>query len=83
MIRDGDCISIDLDNGLLSVQLDKEALAERFRSWTPPTPRYCTGVMAKYRDSVSSAAMGAVRSRGLVRPIGTLDRRLPHKRRKG
>ncbi|HKR50663.1 MAG TPA: dihydroxy-acid dehydratase [Pseudonocardiaceae bacterium] len=70
VIRDGDRISIDLDNRLLLVQLDKDALAERLGSWTPPTARYCTGVMAKYRDSVSSAAIGAV----TVPRIGPPDR---------
>jgi dihydroxy-acid dehydratase len=28
--------------------------------WTPPTPRYKTGVMAKYAKLVSSASEGAV-----------------------
>jgi dihydroxy-acid dehydratase len=60
VIRDGDRISINLDSRLLSVQLDEGVLANRLRTWTPPTPRYCTGVMAKYRNSVSSAAIGAV-----------------------
>jgi dihydroxy-acid dehydratase len=59
-VRDGDLITIDLGSRLLSVQLDEGTLADRLRTWRPPPPRYRTGVMAKYRDSVSSAAIGAV-----------------------
>jgi len=32
----------------------------RLRRWSPPPPRYKTGVMAKYAKLVSSAAEGAV-----------------------
>jgi dihydroxy-acid dehydratase len=32
----------------------------RYANWSPPRPRYETGVMAKYAALVSSAAEGAV-----------------------
>jgi dihydroxy-acid dehydratase len=35
-------------------------LEARRARWTPPAPRYRTGVMAKYAAQVSSASLGAV-----------------------
>jgi dihydroxy-acid dehydratase len=59
-VRDGDRITLDVDRRELSVQLTDEELAARLREWTPPAPRYTTGVMAKYRSLVSCASRGAV-----------------------
>jgi dihydroxy-acid dehydratase len=44
----------------LDVELSDAQVAERLAGWQPPTPRYATGVMAKYARLVSSAALGAV-----------------------
>lgn len=60
--RDGDIIHIDVAARRTDLQLDDAELADRLRAWTPPPPRYTTGVMAKYARSVSSAAEGAVTS---------------------
>ncbi len=35
-------------------------IAARLATWTPPAPRYTTGVLAKYAKLVSSASIGAV-----------------------
>jgi dihydroxy-acid dehydratase len=59
-LRDGDVIVFDLAARRLDVELDLAALAERLAAWTPPAPRYTTGVLAKYARLVSSAAQGAV-----------------------
>lgn len=59
-VRTGDVISVDLGKRLLSVHLTDEELASRMENWRSPAPRYPSGVMAKYRDAVSSAARGAV-----------------------
>jgi dihydroxy-acid dehydratase len=59
-LRDGDTISIDVDERRLDVDLSAEQLAERMRNWAPPPPRYQQGVFAKYSALVSSAALGAV-----------------------
>ncbi len=59
-VRDGDTITIDLESRLLDVNLDAETIEARLAQWTPPAPRYSTGVFARYARSVASAADGAV-----------------------
>ena len=57
-LQDGDMIRIDVSNRTLDVEgID---LDERLRHWSPPEPRYRTGVFAKYAAQVSSASEGAV-----------------------
>jgi dihydroxy-acid dehydratase len=45
---------------MLSVELSEDELAARLARWSPPPPRYSTGVFAKYAAHVSSASEGAV-----------------------
>ena len=59
-IRDGDEISFDVEGRRLDLDLSDEEIAKRVAEYTPPEPRYKTGVMAKYARSVSSAAEGAI-----------------------
>ncbi len=59
-LEEGDTVVIDVEAGELSVELSDDELAERLRRWTPPPPRYETGVLAKYAALVSSASEGAV-----------------------
>jgi dihydroxy-acid dehydratase len=59
-LRDGDEITIDIDNRRLDLGLSEEELKARLEDWTPPPPRYTWGVMARYAATVSSAADGAV-----------------------
>jgi dihydroxy-acid dehydratase len=59
-VRDGDIIAIDVDRGLLAVELGDGELGQRLAAWQPPAPRYEGGVFARYRALVSSAADGAV-----------------------
>ena len=59
-VRDGDTITIDVENSRLSVDLTDGEIAERMRAWRAPKPRYTSGVFAKYAALVSSAAEGAV-----------------------
>jgi dihydroxy-acid dehydratase len=44
----------------LDLDVPASVLAERRASWTPPAPRYRTGVLAKYAALVSSASEGAI-----------------------
>ena len=44
----------------LDVEISEAVLRERMSEWTPPAPRYASGVMGKYARLVSSASMGAV-----------------------
>src|SRR5439155_75085 len=60
LVRDGDVIAIDVDEGTLVLEVGDRELAERFVGWEPPPPRYDAGVFARYRALVSSASNGAV-----------------------
>jgi dihydroxy-acid dehydratase len=60
LVEEGDEIIIDVDRHALDLNVTPDVLAERRARWTPPEPRYKTGVMAKYAAMVSSASLGAV-----------------------
>jgi dihydroxy-acid dehydratase len=59
-LRDGDRIRLDVANGTLDVLVDTDEFASRRDGFTPPPPRYRTGVLAKYVKLVGSAADGAI-----------------------
>ncbi len=59
-LREGDTIVIDVEARELRVELPEDEIASRLRDWSPPPPRYLTGVLAKYASLVSSASEGAV-----------------------
>ncbi len=59
-VADGDPITLDVANRTLEVEIDDDELARRREGWAPLPSRYTTGVLAKYRKLVSSAADGAV-----------------------
>ena len=61
-LRDGDTVVLDVEKRRLDVEVSAEVLAERLLEWSPPAPRYTTGVFAKYAAMVSSASTGAVTS---------------------
>jgi dihydroxy-acid dehydratase len=60
LVHEGDSITIDAVQGLLQLNVPDDELARRRESWRAPTPRYTSGVLAKYRALVSSASKGAV-----------------------
>lgn len=59
-IQNGDLIHFDITGRRLDVELSDQDIQSRLAKWTPPAPRYTTGVMAKYAKLVSSASRGAV-----------------------
>jgi dihydroxy-acid dehydratase len=59
-VVDGDRIRLDVANATLDVLVDPSEIDLRQIGFTPPAPRYTTGVLAKYRKLVGSAATGAV-----------------------
>ncbi len=59
-LREGDTIVFDIPSRRLDVELSDEEIAQRLKAWTPPAPRYTSGVMAKYARLVSSASEGAI-----------------------
>ncbi|HEU5262192.1 MAG TPA: dihydroxy-acid dehydratase [Gemmatimonadales bacterium] len=60
LIEDGDRITIDAERRVLELHVSDPDLARRRAAWTPPTPKYRSGVLAKYARLVSSASVGAV-----------------------
>jgi dihydroxy-acid dehydratase len=59
-LLDGDRIKLDVGNGTLDVLVDADEFESRKAGFEPPAPKYTTGVLAKYRKLVGSAAQGAV-----------------------
>ena len=59
-LRDGDPIRLDVGKGTLDVLVDSDEFESRRSGFNPPAPKYTTGVLAKYRKLVGSAANGAV-----------------------
>jgi dihydroxy-acid dehydratase len=59
LVRDGDVIEIDVEQGRLHVDVSPEELQRRRMSFQRPEPRYSHGVLAKYSKLVTSASMGA------------------------
>jgi dihydroxy-acid dehydratase len=60
LVREGEPVTIDAENRLLQLEVPDEELARRRAAWTPPAPRYTSGVLAKYARLVSSSSLGAV-----------------------
>jgi dihydroxy-acid dehydratase len=60
LIKDGDTVVIDLDNGRLDLDVSKRELSKRRREWKPREPAYMYGVFSKYITLVGSSAEGAV-----------------------
>ncbi len=59
-VEEGDTIVFDVQRQRLDVVVDEAVIRQRLARWRPPTPRYTSGVFAKYVALVSSAAEGAV-----------------------
>jgi len=60
LVNEGDPITIDAERGRLELNVSEAELARRRAAWSPPAPRYTSGVLGKYAKVVSSASLGAV-----------------------
>ncbi len=60
LVEEGDLVTIDAEERSLSVDVCNDEMARRRSEWTPPRPRYTSGVLHKYARQVSSASLGAV-----------------------
>ncbi len=60
VVQDGDIITIDAEQNLLSVDLSAEEIARRMQTWQAPPAKYRFGVLAKYVKLVASASDGAI-----------------------
>jgi dihydroxyacid dehydratase (EC 4.2.1.9) len=65
IIEDGDTISINADDMSIDVDLTQAEMNQRLSQWQQPEPRYKRGVLAKYANTVISAAEGAVTDQDL------------------
>jgi dihydroxy-acid dehydratase len=59
-LADGDVVVVDVEARELRAELSADGLSARLADWSPPSPRYTQGVLAKYAALVSSASEGAV-----------------------
>ena len=59
LLQDGDQITIDAEQNSIDVQLSDEELATRRAAWQAPD-RPVSGILKKYRHTVSSASEGCV-----------------------
>jgi dihydroxy-acid dehydratase len=59
-VADGDRIVIDADARTIDLLVDEPTLTARRADWKLPTPRYTTGVLAKYARLVTGADRGAI-----------------------
>ncbi|WP_225334934.1 dihydroxy-acid dehydratase [Halomicrobium urmianum] len=63
-LRDGDTLTIDIDELELSVDLTEEEIEQRIEERDEPEPQYTSGVLAKYGSDFGSAENGAVTNPG-------------------
>ena len=60
LVADGDPIKIDVDARRIELEVSASDLEARRANWKVPTPRYTTGVLAKYAKLVTGADKGAI-----------------------
>jgi dihydroxy-acid dehydratase len=60
LLRDGDIIELDAENGTLNVKLSDDELKKRRADWKPRETEYGSGYIWKYAQQVGPAVNGAV-----------------------
>ncbi len=60
LIRDGDIITINADEGTIDLEVDPIELENRKRHWEPRRTNYQTGAIWKFAQGVGPAHLGAV-----------------------
>jgi dihydroxy-acid dehydratase len=60
LIKDGDEISINLEDNSINLHVSEEELVNRKEQWRRPAANYTTGALAKFASLVGSAANGAI-----------------------
>lgn len=60
LLEDGDAITIDADNNIISVDLTDEEIQKRKNNWTAKPDKHKRGILYKYARMVSSASEGCV-----------------------
>jgi dihydroxy-acid dehydratase len=69
LLRDGDIISIDADEGTLEVELDKAELDKRRAAWKARKVDFTSGYLWKYAEQVGNARGGAVTHPGGAKEV--------------
>jgi dihydroxy-acid dehydratase len=69
-VREGDIISFDVAERRLDLHVPEAEIEARMRDWSPPPPKYTSGVFAKYVATVSSASLGAITQPAETTPVG-------------
>jgi dihydroxy-acid dehydratase len=60
LVRDGDIITLDAENGTLDVNLSKAEFEQRAKEWKPRAEEYTSGYLWKYAQQVGAARYGAL-----------------------
>jgi len=60
LLRDGDMIALDAENGTLDVELDAAELKKRAKAWQARPSQFKSGALWKYANEVGPARTGAV-----------------------
>ena len=60
LVNEGDSITIDAHKLLLQLNVADDELAGAAQPWKQPSPRYTTGVLAKFAKMASTASKGAI-----------------------
>jgi dihydroxy-acid dehydratase len=67
LLRDGDLITIDANEGTIEVALSDAELATRRKSWKPREHEYQSGALWRYAQTVGDAEKGAVTHPGAAK----------------
>ncbi len=59
-VRDGDLITVDVPKRRLELEVPAGEIKRRLKAWRRPRPHYTRGALAKYAQTVQSAAKGAI-----------------------
>ncbi len=60
LLKDGDTIIIDIEKGILNVDISEDEMKFRKEKWKPKVTEYTSGTLWKYSQSVGPAFKGAV-----------------------
>jgi dihydroxy-acid dehydratase len=59
-VEEGDVINLDIQKRTIDLEIPQSLLQDRLSKWKAPSPRYRSGVFAKYIALVGSASEGAL-----------------------
>jgi dihydroxy-acid dehydratase len=60
IVKDGDTISIDVENGTINLEVSDQEIEKRLKDWKKPAPKVKRGYLSLYSKLASSADEGAI-----------------------